>query len=165
MKRLLLIRHAKSDWANHELKDFDRPLNKRGNKNAPEMASRLLNQKLVPELLVTSPALRAFSTAEYFADVLGLEKAAIVREKDIYEASSSTLMSIINSFDDQYNFVALIGHNPGLTNLAINLCNCDVYNIPTCGMMLIQFPFDHWNMISYWTGDQKMYDYPKSTIE
>lgn len=165
MKKLLLIRHAKSDWDNPDLKDFDRPLNKRGHRNAPEMAARLLNNEIVPELLVTSPALRALTTAEYFADAFGINRAGIKQEPAIYEASSATLLSIINDLDDQYNFVALFGHNPGLTNLAINLCNCDVYNIPTCGMVLIHFPFNSWNMISYWTGDQKMYDYPKSTSE
>ncbi len=129
------------------------------------MAGRLLNNGTIPQLLVTSPALRAITTAEYFADVLGIEKSAILKEPGIYEASSATLLNIINEFYNQYNFIALFGHNPGLTNLAINLCNSDVYNIPTCGMILIHFPFDDWNMISYWTGDQKMYDYPKSTLE
>ncbi|WP_374163365.1 histidine phosphatase family protein [Arcticibacter sp. MXS-1] len=162
MKRLLLVRHAKSDWENRELKDFDRPLNKRGNKNAPEMARRLLKKDLIPQLLVSSPALRALTTAEYFAEEMGIDKSSIVKRPEIYEASSSTLLSVINSLDNRYGFVALFGHNPGLTNLAVNLCNCDVYNIPTCGVMLINFPFDDWQMISYWTGDQKLYDFPKN---
>lgn len=165
MKRLLLVRHAKSDWENRDLKDLDRPLNKRGLKNAPEMAARLLKNNLIPEILVTSPALRALTTAEYFADTLGIERSAIIKESAIYEASSSTLLNVINDLDNKYGFAALFGHNPGLTSLALNLCSCDVYNIPTCGMVLIHFPFDHWNMISYWTGDEKMYDYPKSLAE
>lgn len=165
MKKLLLVRHAKSDWENRDLKDFDRPLNKRGHKNAPEMAARLLKKGLIPQLLLTSPARRALTTAEYFAETLSMGKEQIREEPAIYQASSATLLNIINNLDDQYNFVALIGHNPGLTNLAINLCNCDVYNIPTCGLILIHFPFDRWNMISYWTGDQKLYDYPKNQEE
>ncbi|RXF71395.1 histidine phosphatase family protein [Arcticibacter tournemirensis] len=165
MKKILLVRHAKSDWENSELKDFDRPLNKRGQKNAPEMAGRLLKAGLIPEILVTSPALRALTTAECFADVLSIERSAIIKEPQIYEASSSTLLSIINSLDNKHHFAALIGHNPGLTNLAVNLCDSDIYNIPTCGMVLIHFPFDQWDMISYWTGDQKLYDYPKNVAE
>jgi len=165
MKKLLLVRHAKSDWENSELKDFDRPLNKRGQKNAPEMAGRLLKAGLIPEILITSPALRALTTAECFAEVLGIEKSTIIKERDIYEASSSALLGIINSLDNSYHFAALIGHNPGLTNLAVNLCNSDVYNIPTCGMVLINFPLTQWDMISYWTGDQKLYDFPKNVAE
>lgn len=163
MKKLLLIRHSKSDWGNPELNDFDRPLNKRGHKNAAEMADRLLKKNMVPELIIASPALRALTTAEYFADALSLGQSAIVKEADIYEASSSTLLGIVNTIDDHYKYAALIGHNPGLTNFAVNLCNCDIYNMPTTGMILIHFPFDSWKLISYWTGEQQFYDYPKNT--
>jgi len=162
MKQLLLVRHAKSDWNNSELSDFDRPLNKRGAKDAPEMAERLLNKHIIPQAIISSPALRAITTAKSFADTFNIDKSLIITEQQIYEASLNTLLNIVNSIDNKYDFVALFGHNPGLTNLAISLCDTRVYDIPTCGVMLIEFPFDDWKMISKDTGIQKLYDFPKS---
>lgn len=162
MKKLLLVRHAKSDWEDLSLADFDRPLNQRGHKAAPEMAERLLKRKIIPQHLVTSPALRALTTAKYFADVLGFKKKEIEQNQAIYEASASTLLEVINNFDNRYDFIALFGHNPGLTNISIVLSNSDIYNIPTCGTVLIEFPFEDWKMISSGTGAQIFYDYPKN---
>jgi phosphohistidine phosphatase len=161
MKQLLIIRHAKSDWGDFKITDFDRPLNKRGLKNAPEMAQRLLDKGIIPQLLVSSPAKRAITTAKYFAETLGFSKKEIQEEPAIYEATTSTLLRTINNLDNKYDFIALFGHNPGLTDLAIKLSNFDVANIPTCGMVLIEFPFDDWKLISSGTGEKKLYDYPK----
>lgn len=162
MKKLLIIRHAKSDWGNPDTADFDRPLNARGKKNTHEMARRLLKKGIVPQFILSSPALRAISTAADFADTWGIKKKAIGIEKHIYEASVSRLISIINNLDNQYDFVAIFGHNPGLTELLIALCECDIYNIPTCGTALVEFPFDDWQMLSKGAGDLKLYDYPKN---
>ncbi|SKB38809.1 SixA phosphatase family protein [Daejeonella lutea] len=161
-KQLLLVRHAKSDWDNAKLSDFDRPLNTRGEKSAPEMANRLLKKRLIPEQLVSSPALRALSTARLFAKELGIEKSLILTEPEIYEALTSTLMAVINDLDNHSSFTALFGHNPGITSVVSNLCNNDLVNIPTCGMVLIEFPFDDWSMVSAGTGDLIFYDYPKN---
>jgi phosphohistidine phosphatase len=160
-KQLLLVRHAKSDWDNIKLPDFDRPLNPRGEKNAPEMAKRLVKKGAVPQQIVSSPALRAITTARYFAKEFGLEKSDIVKEPAIYEALTSTLMEVIDNLDNSYSFTALFGHNPGITSVVGNLCNKDLYNIPTCGVVLIEFPFDDWSMISAGTGEMIFYDYPK----
>ena len=161
-KQLLLVRHAKSDWDNLKLSDFDRPLNSRGEKNAPEMAKRLLKRGKIPQSIVSSPAVRALTTARYFAKELGLDQSGIVEEPEIYDALTSTLMSVINDLDNQFSFIALFGHNPGITELVSNLCNKDLYNISTCGMVLIEFPFDEWNMVSAGTGEMVFYDYPKN---
>ena len=161
-KQLLLVRHAKSDWDNLKLSDFDRPLNSRGEKNAPEMAKRLLKRGKIPQSIVSSPAVRALTTARYFAKELGHDKSGIVEEPEIYDALTSALMSVINDLDNQFSFIALFGHNPGITELVRNLCNKDLYNIPTCGMVLIEFPFDEWNMVSAGTGEMVFYDYPKN---
>jgi phosphohistidine phosphatase len=161
-KELLLVRHAKSDWDNIKLRDFDRPLNSRGDKNAPEMAARLKNKNLIPSQIISSPALRAITTAQYFAEELGIKKSDIIKETDIYEAFTSTLLEVINNLDDRSSFTALFGHNPGITSIANNLCNGNILNIPTCGMVLIRFPFDNWNMVSAGTGDLIFFDYPKN---
>ena len=161
MKQLLVIRHAKSDWDDPKLADFQRPLNKRGHKNAPEMAIRLLKKKLIPEQIISSPARRAITTAEYFAEELGKKKSAIVQKQEIYESSSAGLLQVVNDLDNRYHFTALFGHNPGVTNLINNLCDADIFNIPTCGIALIEFPFDDWRLVSKGTGELKLYDYPK----
>lgn len=126
------------------------------------MAERLLNKHIIPQQLVSSPAVRAFTTAKHFADIFNIDEKLIQAEPDIYEASAATLLNIINSLDNKYDFVALFGHNPGMTNLASSLCDTNVYNIPTCGVMLIEFPFDDWKLISSNTGTEKLYDFPKN---
>ena len=165
MKKLLLVRHAKSDWNDLKLSDFDRPLNDRGHKNAPEMAERLLRKHIIPEHIVSSPAKRAFTTAKYFAKAFGIEKSLIEKNEGIYEASSDDLLKIINDFDNSKNFIALFGHNPGITSLADSLSGAYIGNIPTCGLVLIEFPFEDWRMISYDTGKKLLYDYPKNKEE
>ncbi len=159
-KHLLLVRHAKADWGGFKLADFERPLTERGHRNAPEMAQRLLNKDMLPQLLVSSPALRAITTANYFAKTLGFSPSDILQEPDIYEAHTTTLLRIINHFDNRYDFIALFGHNPGLTELAIQLCHTDIAPIPTCGMVLIEFPFDNWQLLSGDTGEMRWFDYP-----
>jgi phosphohistidine phosphatase len=160
-KHLLLIRHAKSDW-NNDLPDFDRPLNNRGHRDAPAMAERLLKNKLVPQQLISSPAKRAITTATYFANVFQMDPKDIRQEKNIYEASTSTLLKVINGIDNQFNFVALFGHNPALTDIAIRLSDGDIAEIPTCGMAFIKFHFDDWAMVSNGTGELQFFDYPKN---
>jgi phosphohistidine phosphatase len=161
MKTLLIIRHAKSDWEDRNMADFDRPLNSRGEKNAPEMGLRLVRRNLKPQLLVSSPANRALTTAIAIGEALGFRKKEILQEPKIYEATAATLLKIINGFDNSHDFVAMVGHNPGLTDLVSNLCDSDIYNLPTCGMVLMEFPFDDWSLISSQTGTIKLYDYPK----
>lgn len=162
-KHLLLIRHAKSDWGDINLRDFKRPLNNRGHHNAPEMAQRLVKRNLIPEQIVSSPALRAITTAEYFAREFGMDSAEIIQESEIYDALPFTLLEIINNLDDQSDFTALIGHNPGLTSLLNIFCDTSIQNIPTCGMAFIRFPFDSWKMLISGTGELVFFDYPKNT--
>lgn len=161
-KQLLLIRHAKSDWSNGSLKDFDRPLNKRGLKNAPEMADRLIKLNIKPDLMVSSTALRALKTAKLFAEKWKIDQQHIKLEPAIYEASESTLLKVINNFDDQYETIALFGHNPGITDLANLLSNGHIYNMPTCSVVIITFEFDSWQLISSNTGNVALFDYPKN---
>ena len=160
-KKLLLIRHAKSDWSTPNCSDFDRPLNKRGNENALMMAKRLKNNGILLQEIVSSPALRAISTANIIATEIGISKNKIELNKFIYEASCDTLLKIVNAFDQETDFVTLFGHNNGITDLAVYLTGADIFNIPTCGMVMITFPFEDWKMISKNTGEVVFYDYPK----
>ena len=162
-KQLLLVRHGKSDWGNAGLTDFDRPLNKRGKENAPEMAERLINRGFKFDLMVSSPAKRAKSTAKYFAEAYQVDE--IQFEESIYESNSKTLLRVINGFDNAADTIVMFGHNPGFTDLANELSNADIYNIPTAGMVLISFPFNSWQMISKGTGELVFFDYPKNSDE
>ncbi|RZK21105.1 MAG: histidine phosphatase family protein [Pedobacter sp.] len=162
-KQLLLVRHGKSDWGNLDLKDFDRPLNKRGKENAPEMAERLIKKGFKFDLIVSSPAKRAKSTAKFFAEAYHVDD--IQYEESIYEANTNALLKVVNGLDDSADTVIMFGHNPGFTDLANELSDADIYNIPTAGMVLMSFPFDSWKMVSKGTGDLVFFDYPKNSDE
>ncbi|KHJ38802.1 phosphohistidine phosphatase SixA [Pedobacter glucosidilyticus] len=164
-KKLLIVRHAKSDWGAANTKDFDRPLNSRGFLNAPEMGKRLVSRTLIPQQLVSSPALRAITTCKLIAKEIQYPETEIKQEPKIYEANHQTLLKIVNQFNDEHDFIALFGHNNGITDLAVYLSNADLYNIPTCGMVLIEFPLDSWKMVSKSTGNMLFFDYPKNPFE
>ncbi|WAC39322.1 SixA phosphatase family protein [Pedobacter sp. SL55] len=165
MKQLFVIRHAKSDWGDFSLKDFDRPLNKRGHHNAPEMVARFVAKGLKPDVMVSSPALRALTTAKYFATGWQLKAEQLSTNPSIYEADTKTLLQVINRFNDDFNSIALFGHNPGLTNLVNYLTDGQIANMPTCSAVVIEFPFDEWKLISSNTGNLVLFDYPKSGMD
>lgn len=161
MKKLLIVRHAKSDWSNPHLRDFERMLNQKGLADAMDMAHRLKEKNILPEHVVSSPAVRALNTCEIICKELKVPQTNIELNKNIYEASHKTLLQIINGFDDSHNLIALFGHNNGITDLIDYLTNADIFDVPTCGMVLIEFPFESWSMISRDTGSVLFYDYPK----
>lgn len=158
-KQLFMIRHAKSDWGNAGLRDFDRPLNQRGKANAPEMAQRLVKQAIRPDLVVSSPALRAITTANFFAEVWEIPRQQIQQVQTIYEANVKTLLAIVNNFDNGYDRIAMFGHNPGLTDL-VNYLGGHLDNLVTCGVIVLEFPFADWQLVSGGTGRVVHYDYP-----
>ncbi|RZK82413.1 MAG: histidine phosphatase family protein [Pedobacter sp.] len=165
MKQLLLIRHGKSEWGNEHLADADRPLNPRGHRDAPEMATRILQKGLSPQSIVSSPALRALTTARHFEQVWFPSAEVIKTHPDIYEADVTTLLNVVNSLSNDYERVALFGHNPGFTDFANYLSNANIYNVPTCGVVLLEFESDDWAEISSGTGTLIDFDYPKSPDE
>ena len=160
-KRIILVRHGKSDWADSGMTDFDRPLNHRGHKCAVEMAERISRKQLIPQLIVSSPAKRAFTTAQHFSEVWKMSAAEIQQEPSIYEANVTALLHVLNGLDNSYSNIALFGHNPGLTDFANYLADANIYNMPTAGIVVIDFPFDDWSMISEHTGTLFLFDFPK----
>ncbi len=159
MKKLTIIRHAKSNWDNTSLSDFERPLNKRGERDAPFMGKKLYENGVRAEVIFSSPAKRAKTTAKLFAKELGLSKKIVYDEK-IYEASGATLYEIIKNFDDKYQSIMLFGHNPGLNTLLDFLV--DVYdNIPTCGVIEIEFACQIWSQVSAQNSKLLSFTYPK----
>ena len=164
-KQLLIMRHAKSDWNDANIIDFNRPLNPRGLTNAPIMGKRLKEKGFIPELIITSPALRALTTCEIVVNELGLDRQEIQTDKKIYNADVKSLLNIINNLDNSKNSAALFGHNNGITDLTVYLTDADIFNIPTSGVVLIDFPFDDWTLISKNTGSVVFFETIKERKE
>lgn len=160
-KQLIVVRHGKSDQGTYGMSDFDRTLNHRGNKNAHEMAERITQKNIIPEQIVSSPAVRALTTAKHFADVLRIPHNDIQLEASIYEANTTALLKVINRLNNDFERIALFGHNPGLTELVNYLADAKLYNLPTAGVVVIDFPFDDWSMVSQHTGSLFFFDSPK----
>lgn len=161
MKTLILVRHAKSSWKDSSLADIDRPLNKRGKRDAPFMGALMKKENILPDLLLSSPAKRACTTAKIFAEELGLKKIDVVTDEQIYLSSASELIDVINEIEDKYNKVMMFGHNPGFTTLNNYLTDHYVDNIPTCGISVIEFDLNSWQDVSAGTGKLVQYEYPK----
>jgi len=135
MKILYLVRHAKSSWNHPELSDIERPLNKRGKRDAPFIGNLLKEKSVKPDILISSPAVRARKTASVIAEIIGYPKSKIFIDENIYEASSTELINIIHGFDDKYDSVMMFGHNPGLTMVNNYLTDSFIDNIPTCAVV------------------------------
>lgn len=161
MKYLTLLRHAKSSWKDFQLADFDRPLNKRGRTNAPLMGERLACRGLNPDRIIASPALRARLTAEVVALALQHDEESIHWEASIYEADLTTLLTLIRQLPDSWRDILLVGHNPGLTELANYLAPCHIANIVTCGAVRIALPVDTWRAAGKQAGCLEFYDSPR----
>lgn len=144
MHLLTLVRHAKSSWDDPEMSDFDRPLNARGERVAPEMAQRMARVLEGPLHLISSPAVRALSTARIFARALGIPEKQIHREPRIYDASTGTLLDIVQALDESIGHAVLFGHNPGFTDLAQLLSQAMPREMPTCSLVTLSLDAEHW---------------------
>jgi len=164
MKKLYLLRHAKSSWDNVDMDDFERPLNERGEKDGPRMAKLLKHRDVLPAQMITSPANRALSTCRIFAKILGFENKKIISEPRLYHADSQTILNVLGSLSErkgEEDVVFLVGHNPGLTDFANDLLNVSIDNIPTCGIVEATLNIDKWREISFGCGKINSFYYPK----
>jgi phosphohistidine phosphatase len=161
MKRLTLVRHAKSSWKDSELADFDRPLAKRGKKDAPDMGERLASRALRPEIIISSPAKRARQTVKLIARKLELPEERLILEAKVYEAEPGVLLEVVRGLDERWEHALLVGHNPGLTELANLLADCGIDNIPTCGVVCLDLAAKDWKGIGPGAGTLVFFDYPK----
>ena len=161
MKSLFLTRHAKSSWDHAGLSDIDRPLNNRGKKAAPFMGQLIYDKADIPDLLISSPAKRAFSTAKEFAKIFGLIEDDIIVNNTIYGAGPYQLLDIVKNQDNLHHSLMLFGHNPTFTTFTNMVSNENIFNIVTCGVVRIDFNFSNWIDIEYGSGNLIYYDYPK----
>ena len=149
--RLTLLRHAKSSWSEPGLADFDRPLNKRGRHDAPLMGELLVEQNISPQLIISSDARRARTTAKLVAQKLGYEQERIEFSHALYLATPRTLLNVMLEHAGDFDHIMLVAHNPGLTDLANRLSNARIDNLPTCGVFMVEHDGQHWDQLA--TGD------------
>lgn len=161
MKQLLIVRHAKSSWEDFSVPDFERPLNERGKKDAPEMAERLLERNIVADLLITSPAKRAKKTAELFAKTLGLEKENILEAPELYDAQPEAFYEVISKTPVSASTVILFSHNPGITAFVNRLTNVTIDDMPTCAVYAISCDITEWSSFRSGKKQHLFFDYPR----
>jgi len=161
MKTLTLVRHAKSSWDDRGLSDRERPLNKRGKRDAPVMGKRVAEAGIRPSLIISSPAIRAWKTAKVFAKELGYPVEFLQREDGLYLASLDNLLDAIATQDPGFNNLMLFAHNPGLTDLANYLVPGLTSNLPTSGVVSVNMQCDDWMLYDRPQTELVTYDYPK----
>ena len=162
MKTLIVIRHAKSSWDDITLGDYDRPLNERGQRDAPRMGKRLKEKRIVPDLLISSPATRALTTCKKIADIVGYPQLNINLVEDLYHANEDEILRIVHSINNKHDTVLLFGHNPGLTDFVNKLTNTFIDNVPTCGVVSCSIPVEDWASIEWGKANINFFDFPKS---
>ena len=162
MKTIILVRHAKSSWKDLSLDDFDRPLNKRGKRNAPFMGTKLKEKQIKPDLILSSPAKRARKTATSIAKAIGYPKKKIIFDENMYHSSAWYLYQMVRSLDDVHETIMLFGHNPDFNEFADMLLKINpVHNIPTTGVYCIRFKVNGWEKVLEGKGESVFFDYPK----
>ncbi len=162
MKILTLVRHAKSSWKDTSLADRDRPLNKRGKRDAPEMGRRIAAAGIRPSLIVSSPAVRAWTTARVVADAIGYPREFLQRDKNLYLGTVSSILDVIVAQDNGFNSLMLVGHNPGFTDFANYLVPGLTNNIPTAGVVSVELETDDWSLHDKPRARLLLYDFPKN---
>jgi phosphohistidine phosphatase len=161
MKTLTIVRHAKSSWDNTKLSDRERPLNKRGERDAPLMGQRLAEAGIRPSLIASSPAVRAWTTARVIAAQMSYPVEFLMRENNLYHASLNDLLDVIVEQDEGFQSLLIVGHNPGLTDLANFLCPSLTNNLPTAGVVSVNIDQDHWKLYEQPKTELILHDYPK----
>ena len=159
MKWIYLVRHAKSSWSNCILNDFDRPLNERGKKDAPEMARRLLAKINDGPSIITSPAVRASETAKEFGRVM--QCGSVIDNDRLYHASYETILEVIGDIDDSIENVMTFCHNPGITDFANQIPNVNIDNVPTCGILGIESKVNKWQDLTFSSMALSFFLFPK----
>jgi phosphohistidine phosphatase len=161
MKTVYFVRHAKSSWDNMSIQDMDRPLNDRGMRDAPFMGLKLKEIDARIEKIISSPAKRAITTATYFAAALSIAPDKIIVESRLYEAMPEEVLKVISELSDNYQTVAVFGHNPTFTFIANLFTEDFIDNIPTCGIFRVDANVNSWSQFGETTGRLTEFHFPK----
>ncbi len=159
MKTLYLVRHAEASEQNASTQDYDRPLTKHGEENIFQLGQRF-SRWPHPELIISSPAMRAKTTASILMTGIDFPASSIVFDEGIYEAELGKLLSVICGADNTVARLMLVGHNPALTQLVHALGVSAITHMPTCSMAILRFPSDTWNDLSQIRAELVEFDYP-----
>lgn len=143
------------------MSDHGRPLNDRGERDAPRMGKRLRARQPQPQIIICSSAVRAETTATILAETIGYSTADLKIDERLYGAEPKDVVSIIHELDDAIDCAMLVGHNPTFTDLINALGGCQIDNVPTCGMVVLTFPTETWSEILKVQGELLDFDYPK----
>ena len=161
MKTLFLVRHAKSSRDDPSLADRERPLNDRGLHDAPMMGQRLSRSGMKPDRIVSSPALRALTTAQLIADAIGFPRQDIAIDDSIYESSLERLLAVIRGLNDKLDCVMVVGHNPEFAELAHRLAP-EITEMPTCAVAEFRFDARAWADVGVLDPAKVKLDTPKN---
>ena len=164
MKTLTIVRHAKSSWKDTSLRDRERPLNKRGKRDAPEMGRRIDEHGIRPSLILSSPAKRAWTTAKVVAEAIDYPREFLQKEEALYLAGVNRILDLLVAQDDRFNSIMLFGHNPGFTDFANFLVPGLTNNLPTAGVVSVEFDRDDWNLYEQPETKLLVHDWPKKDL-
>jgi phosphohistidine phosphatase len=160
--RLSLVRHAKTEPARPGQEDWDRVLEPRGQRDAPEMARRLKQQSGKPDRILSSPAVRAITTAMIMARELGVSAQKVQQDERLYLASTKDMLAVIRELGERARHLMVVGHNPGITEFADRISSeRGLDNMPTCAVYTLQFPITAWSELEWDSGVDAELDYPK----
>jgi phosphohistidine phosphatase len=163
MLHLTLVRHAKTEAAHSGQEDWDRALEPRGQRDAPEMGRRLKDRGTKPDKVLTSPAVRAVTTTTIMTRALGVAASKVIQDERLYLASPKVLLNVIHELGDSAKHLMIVGHNPGLTEFADALSSeRSIDNMPTCAVYTLEFDIKTWKELKLGTGTNVEFDYPKN---
>ncbi len=165
MKTVFFVRHAKSSWDSPYSDDMERPLSKRGFRDAPFMAKLLKGHGVKADSIFSSPAKRALSTARFFATEMGIKEEDIYIEKTIYEAFLPTIVRLIQNFPKHFETVLIFGHNPTWTGLANHFSEEYIPNVPTCGVIKVESAVKGWPEFSQHNARVTEIHFPKQYFD
>jgi phosphohistidine phosphatase len=164
MKKLIIVRHGKSSWGYENVADIDRPLKNKGIRNSYEMAARIHDNNLIPDIIISSPAIRALHSAIIFLRVLKVPLDKLFVNELFYHASDDELFDKIRTTDNKADTIMIFGHNPTFTSLANKFAKNEIDNIPTTGVVVLSFDADEWGKISRKNLLEEEFDYPKKEV-
>ena len=162
MKRLILVRHSKTEHYNFEVTDFERSLTKRGKSDAGIIAEQLKSKGVVPDYFISSKAKRALQTTSVFAETMEFPEKKVNVQQFLYNGyTTNEFLNFISTIDNTYNTIIVIAHNPGIATLASNLSDEEFYHFPTTATAVIDFDTDKWDRINPREGKVHLFLYPR----
>lgn len=164
MLRLTLIRHAQSEPPYPGQEDWDRALEASGQRDAPEMGKRMKHRQFKPDKVLSSPAVRALTTATIIVRELGISASTVIQDERLYLATPKATLQVIQELGGTAAHLMLFGHNPGITEFADQVSReRSIDNMPTCAMYTVQFDIADWSQLAWGTGVNAEFDYPRKS--